>query len=102
MSQAILCSAIHARKLITFYYDGDDIPGFRTVEPYMVAHDSSDNLVLIAWFLGEISESTEGQGWREYFLSNITDVLGLAQEFSAIRHGYDPSGKKFQNIECAV
>ena len=102
MSEAILCSAIHTRKLITFYYDGDDAPGLRTVEPYMVAYDDSENLVLSAWFLGEISESEEGQGWREYVLSNITDIIVLTQEFPVVRHGYDRSGKKFHNIQCAV
>ena len=103
MSLGIICAAIRARHLIQFNYTGDDAPGPRLVEPHMVAYTTADNLVLSAWFLGGVSESQEGQGWREYLLSDMQNVTVLTQMFSGPRHGYNPTGgQKLHNIQCRL
>lgn len=48
MRQTALCDAIKARHIVRFYYAGTEEPGYRTVEPYMVAYNLTDNLVLSA------------------------------------------------------
>jgi hypothetical protein len=103
VSQAALCGAIRFRNLVQFYYNGDDAPGPRLVEPHMVAYTTADNLVLSAWFLGGTSESQEGQGWREYLLSEMTNVVTLPQQFAGPRAGYNPTGgRKFCNVQCRL
>ena len=82
MNQSTLCAAIQSRNLVQFYYSGDQAPGLRMVEPHMVAYNGTGHLALSAWFLGGASESQEGQGWREYFLSEITNLNVLPQQFT--------------------
>lgn len=103
MSVTSLCSAIKSRNLIQFYYAGDDAPGTRIVEPHMVAYTTAGNLALSGWFLGGTSESKEGQGWREYLLSEISSIVVLSQQFAGPRPGYNPNGgRKFHNIQCSL
>ena len=100
---AILCAAIQSRQLVAFYYTGDSVPGDRLVEPFMIAFNETDTLVLSAWLLGGTSKSQKGQGWREYFLASITNLTVLPEQFSGIRPGYNPHPvKKFHNVQCAV
>ena len=103
VNQSIICSAIKSRNLISFYYTGDDRPGIRTVEPFMIAHTSKDHLSLSAWFLYGASESGDGQGWRDYLLSDISQISVLPQTFLGNRPGYRrDGGKKFHNVLCAL
>ena len=103
MSQATLCDAIASRNLVRFYYAGDAAPGDRTVEPHMVAYNKAGHLALHAWFLGGASESQEGQWWREYLLSDISNITVLPDKFSGPRPGYKPNGGKiFRSIQCAL
>jgi WYL domain-containing protein len=103
MSQATLCAAIASRKLVRFYYAGDKKPGYRTVEPHMVAYNNADHLALHAWFLGGASKSQEGHWWREYLLSSIYDINVLPDKFPGPRDGYKPDGGEiFHNIQCAL
>jgi hypothetical protein len=90
-------------NLVQFYYSGDDAAGPRLVEPHMLAYTTANNLVLSAWFLGGESESREGQGWREYLLSGISNINVLPQQFAGPRAGYNPSGgKKLRNVQCGL
>ena len=103
MSQSPLCSAIRAKHLVRFYYADPESPGFRTVEPHMVAYTSTDHLALSAWYLSGASESQEGQDWRIYLLSEMTQVTELEQQFSGPRHGYRrDGGKSFHNVQCTL
>jgi len=103
MSQATICAAIGHRHLVRFYYAATDDPGFRTVEPHMIAYNRKDNLALSAWYLSGASESQEGPGWREYLLSDISQVSELGQQFAGSRPGYQPTGgKTFHNVQCAL
>ena len=103
MSQTTLCEAIKKRNVVTFYYGGDDTPGYRKVEPHMVAYNRKGALALSAWYLGGASEKNTGYGWREYLLSEIAALTVLDEQFAGPRPGYNPvSGKTFQNIQCAL
>jgi len=103
MSQAILCQAIKTRSLVQFYYTGDKAPGFRTVEPHMVAYNQDNHLTLSAWYLSGNSQSKSGTGWREYLLSDISRVTILPHGFGDARSGYKPDGGEvFHNVQCAL
>lgn len=103
MSQAIICDAIRSRNIIQFYYTGDNAPGTRAVEPHMVAYTTAGNLVLSAWYLGGASESQEGQWWREYLLSEMSNIVVLPQTFAVPRRGYNPNGgPKLHNVQCSL
>ena len=100
---AVLCAAIQSRHLVQFYYSGDKVPGVRVVEPHMVAYNRREHLALSAWFLAGASESQEGEGWREYLLSEMTSVTELMQGFVGPRFGYKADGgKTFHNVQCAL
>ena len=102
MTVGILCSTIRGRRLLRFYY-ADDVPGRRLVEPHTVALTPADNLVLTAWFLGGVSESQDGQGWREYLLNSMSDILVLPDAFLRPRPGSNPSGgMKLKRVQCRL
>jgi len=92
MPQATLCHAIATQNIVRIYYTGDEAIGFRTVEPHMVAYNEAGNLSLSAWCLGGASETPETQGWREYLLSEISNVTVLQHRFFGPRAGYQRDG----------
>ncbi len=103
MSQSAICEAVRNRNLVRFHYSLSEEPGFRIVEPHMVAYNEAGNLSLSAWFLRGSSESKEGAGWREYLVSSISNVTVLSEQFPGPRPGYDPTGgKRFSSIQCAL
>src|SRR5690348_11546186 len=103
MSLEIICSAIQSRRVIQFYYGGDTSPGLRTVEPHMVAYTSADNLVLSAWFLGGVTGSDALTNWREYLLSDMSQIVMTSETFPGPRPGYNAAGgKKFHGIRCRL
>lgn len=104
MSVQAICEAINSNPphLVTFYYTGDPVPGYRTVEPHMIAYNRRENLALSAWFVGGASESGE-TGWKEYLLESISNVTVTPQTFSGRRQGYKPDGGKlYHNVQCAL
>ena len=97
--QDILCDAIKNRRLIKFCYEHS----MRVVEPHMVAYDEYEHLTLNAWFLRGHSESDEGQGWRHYLVSDISQLEVLPETFTGPRRGYKASGgQSFHNVQCAL
>jgi hypothetical protein len=65
----------------------------------MAAYNNAGHLSLSARFLGGAGESQEGQGWREYLLSEMSDVTVLPQTFAGPHPGYRPDGgKRFNNL----
>jgi predicted DNA-binding transcriptional regulator YafY len=98
-----LCQAIRNKHLVQFYYTGDKEHGTRIVEPFMVAYNKAEHLALSAWYLSGVSQSEIGQWWREYLLSEMTQIIELEQQFSGVRPGYKPDGgKSFHNVQCAI
>lgn len=103
MSQTELCMAIKAQRLVRFYYDLDDEPGFRTVEPHMVARTKTEALALSAWYLSGATKSNKGPGWRIYLLSGISQVTVLPNTFDGPRDDYKPDGgKSFHDVQCGL
>jgi hypothetical protein len=103
MHEQMICKAIKNKNIIRFYYNLTDDPGYRTVEPHMVADNELDSRVLSAWFLHGDSESNEGSGWRTYLLSDISNITILPQTFNGPRPHYKRNGgKKFHNVQCAL
>lgn len=75
----------------------------RVVEPHMVAYDENEHLSLSAWFVRGHSESDEGQGWRHYYLHDISELEVLDETFSGPRPGYKSSGgQSFHNVQCTL
>ncbi len=86
-----------------FYYSATKDPGYRTVEPHMVAYNKKDELVLNAWYLSGASASQAGPDYRDYLLSEISQVTDTGEKFPGPRPGYDRTGgKKFHNVQCAL
>lgn len=103
MSQSDLCAAIKAQHLVRFYYDLDDEPGFRTVEPHMVARTKTEALALSAWYLSGATKPGQGLGWRTYLLSGISQITVLHDTFDGPRDGYkSDGGKSFHDVKCAL
>jgi hypothetical protein len=98
-----ICKAIAAMQLIQFHYSLGDEPGYRVVEPHMVARTKDNNRALSAWYLDGESASKKGPGWRIYLLEGMSRVQILPDKFSGPRDGYKPDGgKSFHEIECAL
>lgn len=103
MSQTELCGAIKAQRLVRFYYSLDDEPGFRTVEPHMVARTKTEALALSAWYVSGATTPGQGPGWRIYLLSGISQVTLLQDAFDSPRDGYQPDGgKSFHDVQCGL
>ncbi|SRR6266478_1814950 len=102
MSQAVICSAIQHRNLLYFYYTGDDVHGYRTIEPHTYGyHKTTGNLMVNGWLVGGVSESQKTPWWRDYLLSDMSQIAELNQSFSGPRSGYvKGGGKKFASVIC--
>jgi predicted DNA-binding transcriptional regulator YafY len=99
----IVREAIRNRQMINFYYSGDGQPGFRTVEPHMVAYNKAGKLALSAWFLSGASESQTGQWWREYIVDDISSLTATSQQFAGPRPGFKRDGGKiYLNVVCSL
>ena len=98
-SYSTICDAIAKKRLIQFTYKDR----MRVVEPFMVAQNDAEHYALSAWFVRGASESHSPPGWREYLLSDITDVIILDESFSGQRPGYKPSGGEvFHHVVCRI
>src|ERR1700674_4197122 len=103
MDSSRLCAAIRSMQLVSLYYTGDELVGYRTVEPHMVAYNKKDELILSAWYIGGAKDSQDGQGWRHYLLSEISSVTVLDKQFSGPRPGYrQDGGRTFHRVQCAL
>lgn len=99
----LISKAIREKRVLTFHYSQTRSPGFRTVEPHMVADNEAGHTVLSAWFLRGSSGSQEGAGWREYLLSAMSSARLEDATFVGPRKGYSHGGgSKFQNVQCAL
>lgn len=74
----------------------------RVVEPHMVAKNEAGHYALSGWFVRGYSNSG-GPGWREYLLSEMSNLVLLDETFLATRLGYRPSPTKtFPQVICKV
>jgi predicted DNA-binding transcriptional regulator YafY len=99
----LICDAIKNRNVIQFNYTGDKAVGMRTVEPHQIGYSKAGNLTLSAWFLSGASESSTGQGFRLYLLSEINGLNVLEQRFDGARPDYKPGPNKIlRKIQCEL
>lgn len=76
--------------------------GLRIVEPYMIAYNEKNHLVLNGWFDAGTSKSATGPGWREYEIAKISQVVILDQKSTFTQPDYKPNGgEKFHSVQCA-
>jgi len=102
MSVEVISAAIRTKRLIQFHYAGDTKPGLRVVEPHMLAHNQRNHLALSGWLQAGVSSSGE-QGWREYLVESMDEIVTLDQSFLEPRPGYRPDGgKNFHSIRCCI
>ena len=98
------CQAIHSNppRLIRFYYTGDRLPGFRIVEPHMIALNPNEALCLRACFLSGDSQSST-QGFQEYEMEFVSEVTVLEETFAGPRPGYHPAGGTIvHSVQCRL
>jgi len=99
---APLSEAIRERRVVRLFY-GADTSVYREVEPHLIGYNRRNKLSLGAWFLVGASVSGEGEGWREYLISEIRSVALLDRCFPGSRDGYKPDGgANFHGVRCAV
>ena len=93
-----ICSAIRARAVIQFYYDGGD----RIVEPHCHGTSTAGNEVLRGYQTGGYSSSGKPVEWKMYDVSKISNIRQTGQRFSSNRPGYNPNDKGMSSIHCHV
>ena len=94
----MLCSAIHSKKVIRFYYNG----GFRTVEPLCYGVSTAGNEVLRGYQTGGYSESGNPIGWKLFRVSEISLLIITDEHFDGIRPGYNPNDSAMAIIYCHI
>lgn len=96
---ADLCCAIHARRLVGFYYEGE----YGVVEPHLISESADLQCTLSAWLVSGHGKGGPPNQWREYVLSKIADMCILEQTFVPPRQGYEQvTGKKFYSVVCKL
>lgn len=102
MSIEDLSMAIRTRRVLQFRYTGDTKPGLRIVEPHMLAYNQKNHLALSGW-LQMGASSSGGQGWREYLVASMVEIVLRDETFVGPRPGYRADGgKKFHTIQCCI
>jgi len=90
----ILTSAIMAKKMVSFTYEGSDQKKkIVNVEPYLVGRNkNTKNILLNAYFIPSADQSVanEKTDWKFYQLNKMSDVLISDIEFTDIRPKYNP------------
>ena len=97
MNQKI-CSAIKARNIIIFYYDG----GLRRIEPYCHGLSKKGKELLRAFQISGYSRSKNPIGWKLFSISKISNLKILKDTFHHVRHEYNPKDSAMSRIFCKV
>jgi WYL domain len=98
----LLCEAIRERRVVRLLY-GASASEYREVEPHIIGYNRRDKLTLGAWFLAGASTCQQGEGWREYLISEIRSLTVLDRCFAKARKGYKPDGgANFHGVQCAL
>lgn len=89
---ADICTAIHQRRLLRFWYPS----GVRVVEPYAYGVGDSGRELLRAYQVSGFSHSRE-EGWKLFHVEDMHEIELAEETFVAPRLGYmrnDPSMTK--------
>lgn len=94
-----ICSAINAKKVIQFYYNG----GTRLVEPFCYGvHRDTGNEVVRGYQVGGHSESGEPVGWKLFRVAEISNLVIIDEYFAGVRDYYNPNDSAMKTIYCHV
>ncbi|RJR08456.1 hypothetical protein C4588_05560 [Candidatus Parcubacteria bacterium] len=93
----VLYSAISAKNLIRFYYDG----GFRIVEPFCYGRGKSGNDLLRGYQVDGHSNSGH-PAWKLFNVSKISNLSVTDKGFNNIRPHYNPQDSAMKYIYCCV
>jgi hypothetical protein len=94
MSSQLICESIAARSMISFLYSGKQ----RTVEPHTLGYDKKSALILSAWQ----TSGGSGEGWRDFHLEKMTNIVSTGAKFSGPRPGYNPNDSTMTRIVCRL
>lgn len=92
--QSTICSAIQAKTVISFRYEGR----LRTVEPHLLGYKHDGNLVLSAYQLSGGS----GVDWRDFLLSKMSGIATNGRKFQFARPGYNPNDRTMSQVVCRL
>ncbi len=68
----------------------------------MLAYNQKNHLALSGWLQTGVSRSG-GQGWREYLVESMVEIVLLEEGFAGPRPGYQADGgKTFHTIQCSI
>ena len=91
-----LCTAIRARRVVTFNYEGHS----RTIEPYVIYPDAEANWLLEGWQISGYTSRPADDPWRRYKIQGITSLVVLSETFTGTRDKYIRDSKRYENSPC--
>jgi len=95
--EALLRFAIEHKKMLSLTY----FDLVRIVEPYMYGVHTNGQQVLYC-YQTDGDSCVEQEGWREFFLFQIHDVLLLSDDFCETRDGYRNHISDLSTIFCQI
>lgn len=95
---ALICRAIHERRVLRFYYDG----GIRDVEPHCHGCSKDDNDLLRGYQIGGYSSSGEPVGWKMFRLDRLSGLVVTETTFHGARPEYDPHDNRMATVYCCL
>lgn len=74
ISRSRIIDSIKKRKRVRIYYkgDGDEVSGYRNIEPYVFGVSHADNLIVRAWQVNGVTDS-ESPAYKTFKVSKIVD-----------------------------
>jgi hypothetical protein len=94
-----ICSAIDAKKVISFYYRG----GIRFVEPFCYGlHKTTGDEVLRGYQTKGFSEFGEPFGWKFYLVNEISKLVITDINFEGDRKDYKLNDPMMKEIICRI
>ena len=89
----ILTSAIIAKKMVSFTYEGSDqSKKIVNVEPYLIGrNEKTKNILLNAYFIPTSDQTlaNEKPDWKYYLLNKMSNIIISDNEFKDIRPKYN-------------
>ena len=95
---AIVCDAIHARRLLRFIYEGYE----RLLEPHLYGINTQNHEMLSGYLVGGWSATETEPGWRNYLVHDMYDLHALAESFEGPRSGFNPESVRFRQVYCRL
>ena len=95
---AIICDAIHAKRLIRFVYEGYE----RIIEPHIHGINTANHEMVSGWLVGGWSGTKPEPGWRNYLVKDMHGVHALADGFERPRPRYNAFDKQVREVFCRV